>query len=438
MFRGAVDAGLAILIRRFDSVATPVVRKAEESYRWALKTALLFAGLSAIVSFAVLTSLATYALLYVAIIPKMAFHAPVYFDYACKGREDAGLCWPEARIDLHFATRQYGSSSSSSSLEDVPKPDKDLLVKSEQYDAFVYLDFVENDANARYGAFTIDVALGTAEGAELYASRRPIVVPYKSRWTQILFDMWLFVPRFLGFLPTGNVARRVVVFETLPTVVDVRRATLILSTSEITVETAELFFLVRLKGIRYFMYHWFGTSLVCFVAVATWNQLLIVGGYAAWYVSNELDEAQSPPKNSARNETFPNAHTQGPRESSDSDSSISDLDALPSSVRRLREERRSAREASAPPLSDEDDGGKDDHVSEEDENDEYDERPLLFSRYERESDKTVPFARAEDDVEDLGVGSGIDAASPVYPQTPHSTPQIIARYRASRGSSDRR
>ena len=167
-----------------------------------------------------LSSLATYGLFYLTVMPGLRVVEPLYFDYSGTSRHPAPICTQEdvnncpqlvpegpwAVADLFSKHTQWDPFRS----DVTPKPltDKRILNEGKAYNLEVHLDLPESEINRMSGMFGVLVELQSSQGEKLAVSTRAARLPHESLWLSTIRKCIWLVPLMIG---AAEESRRVIV-----------------------------------------------------------------------------------------------------------------------------------------------------------------------------------------------------------------------------------
>ena len=205
-------------------------------------------------------TLSFYSFLYRAMVPQeMRGSRELFFDFSAADRN------PVAHIDLASRRDQW---SGAALLSAARAPAETLLRPGFDYDFDVTIDLPGSAPNQAAGMFMVTLDLLTTNGTVLAHSKRPLMLPWRSLFAHAYQLLARFVALF--FWRSADAERIHVPMVNLfheSATARVASARVTLSDSEVQVTRATLEWAVRLRGLSYFLHHWWFTSLVAFAIV---------------------------------------------------------------------------------------------------------------------------------------------------------------------------
>lgn len=366
----------------------------------ALKCMAVFAGLALTLAFAVFL----YAALYLFVVPQKEYNFPLFFDYGGGHRNTAlarqQVTTTTTTLPQHGAAGAEETSStnlvSTSILQHVAAPalplatvnllsshtpwnitdlgrksnsdggdtvGTHLLVAGQPYTATVRLVLPESPSNVGLpGALMVNVELLASGNRIMARSARPLVMRHRSwpvRWAR-----WAtLTPAFIVGLIDEAQTHSLICFDKYVEAGDAPLAAVRvwLSDGRAQVYRGDLFVIAELKGMGYYMYHWFFTSWVVGVSVLWfWNMFGFLLVYALCCVRAEGGARKARVDSSRIVDSSVDNWASSRRDGHDEyrlDRQENSRDERVEGVEEVLRRRSSSREGRAPTLDREEDGG---------------------------------------------------------------------------------
>ncbi|EKX46571.1 hypothetical protein GUITHDRAFT_162992 [Guillardia theta CCMP2712] len=242
-------------------------------------------------------SAATYYWLYGAIVPpSLSESHPINFLYPLDSKQRKGGVPTNATVDFAFyrqlmvrsGTRGMDWSSSMS-------PGSSL-------DIGITLVLPESPANVGVGPFMVKVVVFDKQGNVVGEGSRSMILRHKSSLLQTMSTVFYSIPLVLGFTSEHQAIRGTVVQLISFPKGGLQRATVSISDSRLQVYSASIDISFVLTGFRYYLYHWFVTSMVIgtivisnlYVSLISWMSRKLFG--ASWSVEEDFSMSRYPPQ----------------------------------------------------------------------------------------------------------------------------------------------
>ena len=215
---------------------------------------------------------------------------------------------PLASIDLLSSHSPWnisdlGASAKSDGGKTVGKR---LLASGQPYTATVRLVLPESPSNlmrqyGNSGAFMLNIELLTLGDKIMARSARPVVMQYRS-WPIQIARWTMMAPAFLVGLLDESQTHSLICFDKYIESAEhpLTGVRVWLSDSRVQVYRADLFIIAELKGLGYYMYHWFFFSWIFGVGIILfWNLLASLILYAVCCISSKEGVSTTSPSASA-------------------------------------------------------------------------------------------------------------------------------------------
>jgi hypothetical protein len=161
-------------------------------------------------NFLIWTSVATYGLFYVVVMPASAASSQLFFDYSCsKASQSACIgdtgtnqctfpCSPTASVDIFARHTSWEPLHPDVIPESISKTR--ILNPGKNYFLEVLLQLPESAVNTEAGIFSVRVDLTSKDGTVLARSHRSARIPHESGWISVVRKFLVLLPLILGAL----------------------------------------------------------------------------------------------------------------------------------------------------------------------------------------------------------------------------------------------
>jgi hypothetical protein len=208
-------------------------------------------------AFLLAVSAATYFYIYSAMVPpSLSEQHPINFDFPILHSEREGGVPANATVDFAFQ-RQLMLRSGARGMDW-----SSGMAPGSSLDVGVSLELPECQANYNVGTFTVNVTVYDQQGQAVGQGSRSMVLRYKSALLQTISTLVYSVPLVMAMTSEHQIVSGTAVqLVSLPKG-GLHSASLSLSDSRLQVYSASIDITFVLTGFRYYMFHWFLTSMV--------------------------------------------------------------------------------------------------------------------------------------------------------------------------------
>ena len=252
-------------------------------YRFMFVIGIVIAALGVLMG-TFLVGVAQYSFGYWLVMPAMHIENPVYFDYGSIGPTQG----PNATVFLHG--RQWEPSEHT---RDIYINEPTSLLANMGYDIYLQVLIPNSQVNARIGLFQCSTKVFSIDDVLLAKSTRPVTMPYLHPVLNYARRFLLLIPLLLGIVRED----REIILPLMEHFIEhPNHASYSLQISlsrPVQVAKARVYFATQLKGVRYFLYHWFFASMFAFVLTSMSIQLLFVLIVVYYIYLSIFDKAQN-------------------------------------------------------------------------------------------------------------------------------------------------
>eukprot|EP00455_Lapot_gusevi_P036990 TRINITY_DN4124_c0_g7_i1.p1 TRINITY_DN4124_c0_g7~~TRINITY_DN4124_c0_g7_i1.p1 ORF type:complete len:401 (+),score=79.17 TRINITY_DN4124_c0_g7_i1:57-1259(+) len=204
-----------------------------------------------------LFSLVLYSIGYYIFIPTIHINKPVYFDYSV-GRY--AITRPTASVRL------VGKQWSHSSLtQELYVEGSSALAANQAYNIMLRMRIPDSPVNHDYGLVQVHANIYDVNGKLLGSSSRPLAIKYTSWVVRAMKHCVFWAPYLLGWMVEEQ-ELALPLFDHFFEHSEHRAVSVNVTLSQaLQVYEAQLHFHTQLQGFRYYVYHWFFSSLLVFV-----------------------------------------------------------------------------------------------------------------------------------------------------------------------------
>eukprot|EP00960_Hanusia_phi_P066680 766453-Hanusia_phi.AAC.4 len=169
-------------------------------------------------------------------------------------------------------------------------------------DIGISLILPESPVNVDLGPFMVKVVVFDKQDHVVGEGSRSMILRHKSSLLQTMSTVFYSIPLVLGFTSEHQIIRGTVVQLISFPKGGLQRATVSISDSRLQVYSATVDISFVLTGFRYYLYHWFITSMVIgtivisnlYVSFLSWLSKKLFG--TSWNVEDELSMPRYPPQ----------------------------------------------------------------------------------------------------------------------------------------------